>query len=225
MEEGKLLIGVDLATASPLLIELLIDDAPDPAVFAEIAKANMNRPEILTLLSQHADTPDEVRQMISQTLQVPVQKKSETIKIEKTTEEKSQTILQRIQKLTISERILLALRGGKEVRSILLRDPNKEISLTVLENPKITETEIENIAKSRSISEEALRKITKKREWMKNYNIIQALVTNPKTPAGVAVNLVSELRTKDLVMLEKNKNVSEGVRITAKKLLKARKAH
>lgn len=115
--------------------------------------------------------------------------------------------------------------GGKEVRAILLRDPNKEVSLTVLENPKITETEIENIAKSRSISDEALRKITKKRKWMKNYNIILSLVTNPKTAANIAVNLVSELRTRDLALLEKNKNVPEGVRITAKKLLKARKAH
>lgn len=225
MEEEKLLIGVDLATASPALIELLLDETNDSSVFAEIAKLNMNRPEILKLLNEHPGTPDEVRQIVAQTLQVPVMKQYEIVKEQKTPEDRSQTILQRIQKLSVSERILLALRGGKEVRSILLRDPNKEVSLTVLENPKITETEIENIAKSRSISDEALRKITKKREWMKNYNIILSLVTNPKTPASIAVNLVSELRTKDLALLEKNKNVSEGVRITAKKLLKARKAH
>ncbi len=58
---------------------------------------------------------------------------------------------------------------------------------------------------------------------MKNYNIILALVTNPKTPAGIAVGLVSELKTRDLALLEKNKNVSEGVRVTAKRLLRARK--
>jgi hypothetical protein len=225
MEEEKLLIGVDFSTASPVLIEILIEETPDPSVFEEIARVNMNRPEILTLLNEHPDTPDEVRQIVAQTLHVPVQRKSEMIKVQKTPGDRSQTILQRIQKLSVSERILLALRGGKEIRSVLLRDPNKEVSLTVLGNPKITETEIENVAKSRSISDEALRKITKKREWMKNYNIITALVTNPKTPAGLAVSLVSELRTRDLALLENNRNVSEGVRITAKKLLRARKGH
>jgi len=138
---------------------------------------------------------------------------------------RKQTILQKIQKLSVSEKIHLALRGGKEIRSILLRDPNKEVVLTVLENPKMTETEIELISKSRSTPDEALRKITKKREWMRNYNVILGLVTNTKTPPGISVEIVNELKTRDLAILEKNKNVIEGVRATAKKILRARKAH
>jgi hypothetical protein len=97
--------------------------------------------------------------------------------------------------------------------------------MTVLNNPKITETEIEILSKSRSVSDEVLRKITKKREWMKNYAIVSSIVTNPKTPAGIAVKLVSELKTRDLSVIEKNRNVSEGVRAMAKKLVRARKGH
>jgi hypothetical protein len=223
--EDKILLSLDLSTASAMAIELLIEDAPDLTVFDEIVNANMNRPEILTILSEHPDTPDTVRKMISDILNVPVKPKTEIIRPQKTQEERAQTILQRIQKLSVAERIQLALRGGKEIRSILLRDPNKEVSLTVLENPKITEQEVEMIARSRSISDEALRKITKKRDWMKNYSIMHALVTNPKTPPGVALPLVSELKTRDLTILERNKNVSEGIRNTAKKLSRARKAH
>jgi len=223
--EDKILLSLDLSTASAMAIELLIEDAPELTIFDEIAKANINRPEILTILSEHPDTPDTVRQMISDILNVPVKPKTEIIRTQKTQEERAQTILQRIQKLSVAERIQLALRGGKEIRSILLRDPNKEISLTVLENPKITEQEVEMIARSRSISDEALRKITKKREWMRNYSITYALVTNPKTPPGVALPLVSELKTRDLSILEKNRNVSEGIRNTAKKLSRSRKAH
>lgn len=225
MEEEKILIGIDLSNASKEAIELLIEDAIDPSIFEDIAKANTHRPDILQLLHEYPDTPDEVRQQIAQTLHVPVKPKTEIQKIHKPPEERAQTILQKIQKLSVSERIHLALRGGKEIRSILLRDPNKEVSLTVLANPKITETEIELVAKSRSIPDEALRKITKKKEWMKNYNIVFALVTNPKTPPGIAIPLVSELKTRDLSLLEKNKNVTEGIRATAKKLLRARKAH
>jgi len=221
MDEEKFLIGIDLANASPLLIELLIEDSTEPALFREIAKANINRPDILVLIMENPDTPEEVKEEISAMLRVPVKPKKEVVHVQRTPE----TILQRIQKLSVSERILLALRGGKEVRTILLRDPNKEVALTVMENPKITETEVELIARSRSIAEEALRKITKKREWMKNYNVILALVTNPKTPIPISISLVGDLKTKDLAVLEKSRNVAEGVRLTAKKLVRARKGH
>ena len=225
MEENTRLLGIDFSTASPLLVELLLDDASEPVLFEEIAKANMNRQEILGLLMENPDTPNEVRQQIADILNLPVILKTEVATIRKTSEERSQTILQRVQKLSVSERIQLALKGGKEVRTILLRDPNKEVSLNVLENPKLTETEIELVAKSRSMPDEALRKISKKKAWMKNYNVIHALVTNPKTPPAISLHLVSELKTKDLGLLGKNKNVSEGIRSTAKKIFRARQAH
>ena len=225
MEEDRILIGIDFSNASKEVIELLIEDASETSIFEEIAKANMNRPEILTLLLENPDIPDEVRQQVAGALQVPVKARSEIVKVKKSPEVRTQTILQKIQKLSVSNKIHLALRGGKEIRSILLRDPSKEVVLTVLENPKLTETEIELISKSRSIPDEVLRKITKKKEWMRNYNVILGLVTNPKTPPGISVVLVNELKTRDLAILEKNKNVIEGVRATAKKILRARKAH
>ena len=156
-------------------------------------------------------------------MSVPVKRQSQIAKRNETTEERSQNIFQKIQKLGVSEKILLALRGGKEIRSILLRDPNKDICLSVLENPKITQTEIEMIAKSRATPDDALRKIMKKREWMKTYGIMHALITNPKAPPGSVLPLIRDLRTRDLSLLQKNKNVSEGVRSTAKKFLRARK--
>jgi hypothetical protein len=225
MEEDRILIGIDFSNASKEVIELLIEDASETSIFEEIAKANMNRPEILTLLLENPDIPDEVRQQVAGALHVPVKARSEIVKVKKSPEVRTQSILQKIQKLSVSNKIHLALRGGKEIRSILLRDPSKEVVLTVLENPKLTETEIELISKSRSIPDEVLRKITKKREWMRNYNVVLGLVTNPKTPPGISVVLVNELKTRDLAILEKNKNVIEGVRATAKKILRARKSH
>lgn len=225
MEEDRILIGIDFSSASKEVIELLIEDVSETSIFEEIAKANMSRPEILTLLLENPDIPDEVRQQVAGALQVPVKARSEIVKVKKSPEARTQTILQKIQKLSVSNKIHLALRGGKEIRSILLRDPSKEVVLTVLENPKLTETEIELISKSRSIPDEVLRKITKNREWMRNYNVVLGLVTNPKTPPGISVVLVNELKTRDLAILEKNKNVIEGVRATAKKILRARKAH
>jgi hypothetical protein len=125
----------------------------------------------------------------------------------------------------VGERIAIALRGGQEIRSILLKDANKEVVLTVLKNPKITETEVELIAHSRNVPEDALRAIHKNREWMKNYSINLALVNNPKTPPGIGITLVTSLRAKDLGVLEKNKNVPEAIRAVAKRLLQAKKSH
>jgi hypothetical protein len=222
MEEQKLL-ELDLSSSPREVIELLIEDVSDPSVFEEIVKANMNRPEILKLLLDTPSTPEAVRKQAAEVLQVPTKPLREIEKVKKPPEMQSQTIYQKIQRLNFSDKRLLALRGGRDVRSVLIKDPNKELSLTVLENPKITETEVELIAKSRSTSDEAIRKIIKKREWMKSYPIILAIVSNPKTPAGIGISLLSGLKTKDLSSLEKNKNIPEAIRSSAKTLLRGRK--
>jgi len=223
MEEPKILIGLDFSVASGEVIEILIDDASDPSLFQEIARTNTNRPEILELLYKHPDTPDEVRNYISGILHVPAKSSTGIVKAERSREARSQNILLKIQTLGVGDRIQLALKGGREIRSILIKDTNKEVMLSVLDNQKITDTEIEMIARSRSVPDEALRRIAKNREWLKKYAIVHALVTNPKTPPGISVSMVSDLRLKDLVILEKNKNVPDVIRSAAKRLLSARK--
>lgn len=223
MEEDKqILLGLDYALTSPEVLEILIEDIEDPATFDEIARANHHRPEILTMLLHHPDTPEEVRSVITGILQVPVPVISEEIR-EVPREVRRESLTTKIQRLTVSARVHLALKGGREIRGILARDSNKEVMFSVLENAKITTSEIEMIVKSRSALEEALRRISRNREWMRNYGIVQGLVANPKTPPGISVTHVSDLKTKDLLILEKNKNVSEAVRLAAKKLLHIRK--
>lgn len=225
MEETKLLLELDLSLSSREVIEILIEDTSEPSIFADIAKANTHRPEILRILIENPDTPDEVRQQIIKDPSAPVKIPSEVARVRKTPEMRAENIFQRIQRLGVVEKRHLARMGGREIRSVLIKDPNKEVLLTLLDNPKLTETEIEIMAKSRFMPEEALRKISKKREWMKKYPITLAIVTNPKTPPGIAVTFVNELKTKDLAILEKNRNISDAVRTTAKKILQSRRAH
>lgn len=222
MEENEKLIGIDLSLASKEVIEILIDDFSEPTIFEEIARENLKRPEILEILLRHPELPQSVRDMIAEVMSMPTTA-VDSQRAALSPEARRETLSQKIQKLSVSQRIQLALRGGREIRGILAKDPNKEVSLGVLENGKITETEVELIAKSRSTLEEALRRISKNREWMKKYAVIFAIVNNPKTPAGIAVTHVSDIKTKDLAILEKNKNVSEAVRIAAKRLLQSRK--
>jgi hypothetical protein len=227
MEERELLIGLDLSFASQEVIEILLEDISDPGIFEEIARENLKRPEILTLLLENPHVPEEVKKLVAATLHLPVVSGKDLVKAESAHDKEihAETLMQKIQKLSVGQRIQLALRGGRDIRNILAKDPNKEVSLSVLENAKITDTEVEMIAKNRSSLEEALRRIAKNREWMKKYAIIFSLATNPKTPPGIAVTLVGEIKTKDLAMIEMNKNVCEAVRAAAKRLLKFRKSH
>jgi hypothetical protein len=223
MEDKKILIGLDLSFASKEVIEVLIEDPSETSIFDEIARANAQRPEILNLLLENQNTPEDVRKFVSEILHLPVETQVKVKKEHKPREVRAESMQQKIQRLGVSQRIQLALRGGRDIRGILIKDPNKEVMLSVIENQKVTESEIEMIARSRSVPDEALRRISKNRDWMKNYAIMLALVTNPKTPAGIAVTLVSNVKTKDLTILEKNRNVAEVVRSAAKKILQWRK--
>jgi hypothetical protein len=223
VDDPKLLIELDLSAASREVIEILIGDASEPEIFDEIARTNQNRQEILEMLLHHSNTPEHVKTFISGILQLPVPRPAEAVTEQKAEHVKPLSLLQRIQTLSVGERLQLAMKGSREIRTLLAKDTNKQVMLSVLGNQKITESEVELIARSRSVPEEALRKISKNREWLKNYAVSFALVTNPKTPPAIAVTLITGFKIKDLVILEKNKNVPEIVRSAAKRLLIARK--
>lgn len=130
--------------------------------------------------------------------------------------EDSQSTLQRIAAMTVAQRIGVAMKGSREERAILIRDPNKIVAVAVLGSPKMTETEIEGIAKMASISDEILRMIANNRAWTKRYGIIAALARNPKTPVAISMNLLARLTEKDLRSISADRNVPEVLRITAR---------
>jgi hypothetical protein len=125
--------------------------------------------------------------------------------------------LQKIALMSIPQRLALAMKGRREERAVLIRDPNKLISLAVLSSPKLTESEVESFARMTSVSEEVPRTIAATRAWVKSYAICLALVKNSKTPLGVSMNLISRLNDKDLRSLSTDRNVPEVLRSTARR--------
>jgi hypothetical protein len=125
--------------------------------------------------------------------------------------------IQKIALMSIAQRVQLAMKGSREERAILVRDNNKIVAVAVLSSPKVTETEIESIAKMASLSDEILRLIANTRAWVKNYQIVLALVNNPKTPVAVSMNLLQRLNDRDMRMLSANRNIPEVLRLTARK--------
>jgi hypothetical protein len=115
--------------------------------------------------------------------------------------------------------VALAMKGNREERTILIRDPNKIVAVSVLSSPKVTDSEIESIAKMANVSDEVLRIIGNTRGWVKNYGVVAALARNPKTPVAISLNMLSRLYEKEVKALAADRNIPDALRIAARKRL------
>jgi len=129
------------------------------------------------------------------------------------------SMIRRLMLMNTRDRMKLAMKGDREARTILVRDSNRVVSTGVINNPRITEQEVENIAAMRTVSDEILRLISMNRVWARSYSIIHNLARNPRTPIPTVLNILQRIRTKDLKNLSQNRNVSEAVRRQALRLV------
>jgi hypothetical protein len=137
-------------------------------------------------------------------------------------EERHAAISNRLAIMPMREKMRYALFGNREIRAVLVRDTNKEVARNVLRSPKITESEIESIAAMRNVAEDILREIGSSREWTKSYAIVQNLVRNPKTPLLISQRMISRLRSSDLTLVTRDRNISDAVRYNALRVIKQR---
>ncbi len=133
------------------------------------------------------------------------------------------SVYQKLFKMTVPERVQVGLKGTREERSILIKDPNKIVVDAVLSSPKLTESEVETYSSMRSLTEEILKRIASSREWVKNYKIVQNLVLNPKTPVAVSLGFMSRMQEKDVYNLSRNKNIPDVIRKAAARLILTRR--
>ncbi len=132
------------------------------------------------------------------------------------------SLIQRVMFMSVKGRVKLAMKGDREARGILIRDANKVVATGVINNPRITDQEVENIAAMRTVADEVLRLIGLNRAWARQYPIIHNLARNPRTPLPTAMQILPRIRSKDLKSLSQNRNVSEGVRRQAYRLSEMR---
>ncbi len=137
-------------------------------------------------------------------------------------EDVSKGVLIRLTQLTVAQRIRVAFRGTREERLFLVRDTNRLVSTAVLKSPKTNEADAEAIANMKSVSEDVLRAISQRREWMKKYSLMSAIVRNPRSPIDVTLSLVPRLSQRDQNTLSTDRNVPEAVRVTARRIVQRR---
>jgi hypothetical protein len=214
------------------ILVVLLDDA-DPEIRATAGQTLDRIPlEALTKFLARSDVPPGLREFFAARGVLPaagsdasdaplidVDEPSEVEAREEDTEGERdrESIVQELAKMTVVQRLKVAVKGSREARAILVRDNNKMIAAAVMSSPKLTEQEVEGIARMASVSEDVLRIIAHNRIWMKNYKIAHGLVKNPKTPVAVSMNLIQRLNARDLAHLSIDRNVPEPVRIAARK--------
>lgn len=128
-------------------------------------------------------------------------------------------IYRRIAIMTVKEKVELAQKGTKEERRILIGDMNRLVSLAVLRCESITNSEIEQICAMRHLHAEIYQEIAATREWIKKPKIQHALVTNPAVPLNITLPMVKYLGMRELRTIMRDRNLPEGIRTTARKIL------
>jgi len=176
----------------------------DRGVFpAEIPALEVDDPLIDTAPDEFPDVPE---------LEVSVAPEADAAR---------QGITQQIAKMAFPDRLKAAVKGSREMRAVLIRDPNKMIAASVLSSPKVSDSEVAAFARMANVSEDVLRIIGSNRAWMKNYNVVMGLTKNPKTPLAMSLNLMNRLNDRDLQMVSIDRNVPEPLRVAARKKIVA----
>lgn len=128
-----------------------------------------------------------------------------------------QSVTQRLAGMSVPEKVRAAMKGTREMRVQLIRDPNRMVAFAVLSCPKVTEQEVETFAKMTNVATDVLRTIGQTRAWIKNYGIMSALAKNPKTPVAVSLTLLNRLMIREVRVISTDRNVPEPLRLAARR--------
>jgi hypothetical protein len=136
--------------------------------------------------------------------------------------EKRITLLQRLSKMRVVERVQLALKGNREERMALIRDPCKVVQRAVLQSPRLTDREVETFSAMANLSEDVLRLISRNRVFIGNPIVIRNLMNNPKTPLDISLHFLPNTNPQELKALTLNHNIPETLRTMAQRLHRQR---
>ena len=130
-----------------------------------------------------------------------------------------QTLLQRLPKLALGERIALARIASRAIVAELRKESNERVFRSLLENPRLTEGDLMPLVVGSFGHPSTLAILARDRRWGTRYAIRYALVRNPKTPIDVAIHLVASLNKTDLRVLAKDPSLKQPIKKRCKVLL------
>lgn len=100
---------------------------------------------------------------------------------------------ERVGEMSLPQKMRLAVSGNREVRAILIQDPNPALQVMVLANKALGMDEVQAAARMEGLSADAARAIAGTEQWRRNPGVSHALLANPATPLEVAVGIAERL--------------------------------
>ena len=198
--------------------DLSVDDALFIASHIEVSDSEIDDSWLSSdLIEEFYEESDEQRQAILGKILGELRMEHDEISGERI------SMLNRVLRMSMKDRVKLAMKGDREARNILIRDPNRIVAQAVMQNPRITEQEVEKIASMRTVPEDVLRQIAASRQWSRIYTIVHNLARNPRTPLSNVMGILTRLQLRDLIAISKNRNVSDAVRRQASRISLTRK--
>jgi hypothetical protein len=211
------------------LLALLTEDS-DPGVRATAEQTLSRLPTTqVSALMARADAPTELREffaargLVSASAELPepdtplVDTDETDYGPEEQSPEQKAAAARKVSEMSVPEKVKAAMKGTREMRAALIRDPNKMVAAAVLSCPKLTDQEVESFARMANVSEDILRVIGATRAWVKNYGVTLGLAKNPKTPLALSLTLLHRLNDRDLRAISIDRNVPDPLRIAARK--------
>ncbi len=215
-----------------LLMLLSSDHDTEIRATAESTLQNLPRDLIANFIAR-SDVPTELREFFirrgiqpsntpAPDSEEPIVDADETgLGIEAPEDQKPESFQERLSSMTVPEKMKCATKGTREMRAILIRDPNRLVASAVLSCPKVNPAEVEAFAKMGNVSEDILRTIANTRAWTKSYGVVLSLVKNSKTPVTLSMNLMQRLTESDVKKISTDRNVPEALRLAARKRVTA----
>jgi len=121
-------------------------------------------------------------------------------------------LLNRVDKLSLGERIASARRCGQALIKVFLTDPDPKVFESLMVNTRLREDELLSLAASPKATAEQLRMLSYDRKWSFRYAIRKAIVLNPNTPRAAAASHLRHLSRVDLQRIHSNPATSTYLR-------------
>jgi hypothetical protein len=210
-----LLLRQDAIVEEPAILTALEEN---PQLSTYTARRIAEYREHLLPRQRTAPAAPEIEEIDEESLQREIELARELPPSGEFEEERTQLTEGQIRGMPVPARLKLTRGAPRALRGILLRDSNPQVAVSVITNNSLSDQEVEQTANNRSVVEEVLVAIARKREWINKYNVSKALVRNPRTPLAVTMRLIIKLSVRDLRELGRDRNIPDALRSTALRL-------
>lgn len=133
-----------------------------------------------------------------------------------------ETLVSRLEKITLGERTTLARRSSGRVAAALLLDPEPRVVEAAVANPFLTEVLVVRALLSEKASASLVEMLCKDGKWSLRREVRIALLRNPQTPAQPAAEFAHSLPSGVLHEMLQDSRLLESARARVQQELESR---